>query len=192
MPADKVKMFHKRLVLETTVAGCRLGWAKPVLFPTSSSAQVWPSSPDRDSAPSQEEQQPRGFHSKSRQNLLWKYWNPLTMGLTCQLSFHHLICASKECLGKSFKLQFTSEHCLAQSLGLRDCFVLLSIDRARKEMRCLDSDNQNEHGRGVQGHPWALCPCWEEDFWVVLLRHISQPATCPYRDGDQQFRYYFV
>lgn len=31
--------------------------------------------------------------------------------------------------------------------------MLLGIDGVRKEMRCLDTDNQNEHGRGVQGHP---------------------------------------
>lgn len=89
----------------------------PVLFTTSSSAH-------EDSAPSQDKWQPWGFHCKSRQNLLWKYWNLLTMGLTCQLNFHCLIYASKEFLGKSFKLQFTSSPHLAQSLLLGKCFVL--------------------------------------------------------------------
>lgn len=59
------------------------------------------------------------------------------MGLTCQLSFHRLICASKECLVKSFKLCIRTQSCLAQFLGLGECFVLLITDGARKEMHSL-------------------------------------------------------
>ena len=84
-------------------------WLNHALFSTSSSAH-------RDCAPSQDEWQPRGFHSKSRQNLLWKYRNHLRVGLTCQLSFHCLIYASEECLGKSFKLQFISKPHLVAGL----------------------------------------------------------------------------
>lgn len=152
-------------------------WLNPVLFSTSSSFH-------RGSAPSQDEWQLQGFHSKSIQNLLWKYWNLLTMGLTCQLSFHCEIYASKECLGKCFKLPFMSEPHLAQPLGLGECFVLPIINRVRKHTLC-----------------WVRCPGWiwqrfpgpssnlvsllgvsrqnpdrAQMFWVVLLRLLILPA----------------
>lgn len=156
-------------------------WLNPALFSTSSSAQG-------DSAPSQDKRQPWGFHSKSRQNLLWKYWNLLAMGLTCQVSFHHLIYASKACVGKNFKLQFISEPHLAQSLGLGECFLLPIIDGLRKQTCCLESGVQGGYGRGAQGRPWALCP-WlagsrqspvrAQSFCVVLLGHLICWANYP-------------
>lgn len=135
MPADKVEMFHKRWVLEAALAGCRTGQTLSCFPPASQPRAALPLwmgtlSLPRGAAAS-------GFHSKSRQNLLWKYWNLLTMGLTCQLSFHRLICASKECLGKSFKLWIRTWSCLAQFLGLGECFVLLITDGARKEIHSL-------------------------------------------------------
>lgn len=174
-------------------SGRAQAWLNPALFSTSSSVH-------RDSAPSQDERQSWGFHSKPRQNLLRKYRNLLTMGLTCQLSFHCLIYASRECLGKSFKLQFTSKPRLAQSLGLGECFLLPIVKGVMKQKHCLESGVLGGHGRGAQGRPWALCPCW-----VALGRALpghrafalsyrdfsfSQPATlAANRDKGQQFRY---
>lgn len=147
---------------------CRVqAWLNPVLFTTSSSAHG-------DSAPSQDKWQPWGFHSKSRQNLLWKYWNLLTMGLTCQLSFHCLIYASKEFLGKSFKLQFTSSPHLAQSLHLGKCFVLArypgwTLQMCPRTSLCLvsllDASRQG--------------PARAQSFCIVLLGLLILPASYP-------------
>lgn len=122
------------------------------------------------------------------------------MGLTCQLSFHRLIYASEECLGKTFKLQFTSELHLAQSLGLGECFLLPIANGLRKQTHRLESRVHGGHGKGTQGRPWALCPCWVAlgralpghrafvlSYWDLSF---SQPATlgAPGRDWALQFR----
>lgn len=140
-------------------------WLNPVLFSTSSSAHG-------DSAPSQDKWQPWGFYSKSRQNLLWKYWNLLTMGLTCQLSFHCLIYASKEFLGKSFKLQFTSSPHLAQSLGLGKCFVLALSQVSRVDIAEVPKDIPVScvfagwlQARPCQGTELLCCHCPSQLPW---------------------------
>lgn len=192
MAADKVKVFYEWLVLETALAEHRPGWTLPCFPPAPL--------PTGTLLPPRTNGSLGGFHSKSRQNLLWKYRNLLTMGLTCQLSFHCLIYASRECLGKSFKLQFTSKPHSAQSLGLGECVLLPIIKGVRKQKHCLESGVLGGHGRGAQGRPWALCPCW-----VALGRALpghrafalsyrdfsfSQPATLgANRDKGQRFRY---